>query len=194
MSKSGQSVNFKCVRVRVLDDSKCSNRTAALSGKSSVINLFPQGGNCGEVADREVDEKGRLLDDKVERWKGVFRRSFGEEFSFESFSDKLKGIDRFSVLQQIVLRRGNVLFKRLNDFHEIKSKIVEFKNNQQILQNVSDFCENWNSRKDCFVYFELKNQALNFYKIRYTYPSICDLSAFTSKHSSTLFKVISLFF
>lgn len=141
-----------------------------------MINLFT--GDCGslDAAFEEVRAQRAGLLRKLKLWRAKFARVFGGVFSERQFEEKVARIGRLSGSERALVRRGQFLKKREKESEAVLAHVDSLKGKGEVLNEISTFCENWDGLNGVFLYFQLKQKRLKFFKAKYDNSRILDLS------------------
>ena len=171
--RTKKKMNYRCIKIQVEEERpSLEDNNKGLCSKSSVINLFSNDEESLQIAKDRTKCERRNIINKIRHWKALYSRIFGQKYTRHHYEQQQLG--DMSLKQQIYHNRGQLLFQREKDSEIILTQIECLKSKENVLSEISSFCDQWKDRKEVFLYFQLTNQKFDFYKINYNYLNSID--------------------
>jgi hypothetical protein len=184
-------LNYRCIKMEYDNDElmKSQGNTIrnSICKRSSVINLFSEQEKSIQLAKDETKLERKNLLNRIRQWKATFKDIFDQGYSKYFFESKMKEIGSLPIKQRIYLRRGQLLLEREKDSEKIFNEMEILEKHQDNLSEVFKFCETWKDRKEISLFFQLKNQKFQFYRVKYNYMN--SLNDFPKVQSPSSYKV-----
>lgn len=196
-TRSSLGQNLKYFKINVFSKEQLGdpqNKVESFN-KSSVINLYSdKKNNLYDSVLHKSEEELDHLACRINRWillyEGVFQRTFDKHFFL---NQQLPNIDIFSFKQNILLKRGAILFQKKTDLEKTKNQLKYFQDDGNSLSNLTDFCSNMNSRRELSLFFAIKNKKIDSFKIKYNYGKLLKFETRVLQKPFSLSKVFNNF-
>lgn len=140
-----------------------------ISIKNEYKKYHNSDGTNNDDSSKKILERIELIQHQIDKWKELYMKKFGVEFSEIDFSDKMNKLNELPFTQRIIIRRGVTIINKLADQMKLYDFVEENKNKEINLIEIKNFAENYFSRNDIFFSINLKENIINDVSFKYPF-------------------------